>query len=207
LSCDRAGSLEAAVELAKQRRHDLAIVDFTQGPEQLPRAVKRIRTSLLDCTIPIVVAAPARVLLPGCECLIKPIRTPELDRLLFRLISGPAVPVFNQSEFIARCGGDREMAGDLSATFRRLLPSLMSRLMESTGTQNAAAVLGCARRMRAAAAMFSAVPLIRACERLSNVTEIGDWGSAPAVASVVKAEAGRLAVQLPMRAVCEEIPV
>jgi hypothetical protein len=121
----------------------------------------------------------------------------ELDRLLGRVISGPTLGVFNQDDFLERCGGDSGMARDLSAAFRGLLPSLMSRLMESTGTQNPAAILDCTRRLRAAAATFSAELLMKACDRLTGVTELRDWGELPAVASVVKAEAGRLAAQLP----------
>ena len=222
LSYDQAGSVKDAVALVKQRRHDLAIVDFALRPEEIPSALDEIRMNLLDCTIPMIVAA--RLESPrvrqgplewgACELLSKPIGIDDLERLLFRLTSGPSLAVYNHNRFIERCGGDAGMAGRLSDTFRCLLPSLMCRLMESAGRQNAAVVLDCARRMRSAAAMFSADLLIKACDRLTGVADLRDWGSVPAAASVVKAEAGRLAGQLPatavglapLPAVFEEVP-
>ena len=123
----------------------------------------------------------------------------DVDEQTVRAItppSGGSAPLFNEEEALGFMDGDRELLGQLAASFCENTPALMQNLKDGIARRDAQTVVISAHTLKGSARMFAAAPAVAAALAAEQAGKAGDWPALAAASQKLETEMARLLPEL-----------
>jgi HPt (histidine-containing phosphotransfer) domain-containing protein len=107
-------------------------------------------------------------------------------------VTAPSSPPCDTGRFIARLGGDAELARQMARAFLGQIDRLLAAVRAAVDSGDAEALRRAAHAVKGSAANFDAAPTVAAAAELEQIGRSGDPSTAGAVLARLEAETARL---------------
>ena len=194
-----------AVQMFEQKHYDLIFMDWHMPVMDGLEATVKIReitrqgrhVPIIAFTAGVPEAERETFLKMGVDdFILKPATRKTLEDVLRRWMPPPAAPLFNEEEALCFVDGDRDLLGQLAASFSEHAPVLLQNLQEAIARRDARAATIAAHTLKGSARMFAAPDTVAAALAAESAGKVQDWPGLAAAGRNVELELARLLPEL-----------